>query len=667
MRSASRPSAVVLAAVLASSVAACAARAADLTLVRATLSSSGVGQYDYEADVDGPGTLILEAPLSEVDDVLKSLRVTDPAGGAGVRLAGERPLAETFRSLPFSQEALAAPDTLLAALTGAEVRLPTSGLAGRIVGVQTETTALPDHGGEVVRHRLTVATSSGIDSAILEDAGAVDLLDGGLRAQLASALAAIAAHGARDRRQIEITLAGVGRRRVSVSDVVAAPVWKTSYRLTLDQGGSRARLEGDAIVENLTGRDWRNVSLTLTSGQPVLYRQRLYEALFTTRPEAPVDVPATVAPRVDAGPVPSPMTAAEPPPPLPPAPAPMQMRAKQAGVAASAFNARDESEAADAEQSATQVDFHLSPPVTAASGQTMLLPILARDVPATRVALYEPDADALHPLVALRLLNDTDYAWPAGLATLYGPDGYVGDARLPTVLPGETRLASFALDLEVRIDATHGSDQATVSAKATRGVLTLSRVERQTTTYRIAAPAKEGRTVLIEQPRRPGWEVAEPAAGEIEATPDQWRVSRAVAAGTTATLRIVTQHPVGQTIVLSGESSAQLAALASDGTLPTPAAAALRQVEALRADLDEKRAASKEADDKIEAIVIDQDRVRRNLSAVPPNSELQKTYLSQMTSQEKDLTTLRARQNDYRQQVVAAESRLSTGIAALNF
>lgn len=646
------------------------AQAADLSLTRATLSSSGVGQYDYAADVDGPATLRLDVPLSEVDDVLKSLRVADPAGGASVRLPGQQPLAETFRTLPFGQDALASPDALLAALAGAEVRLPLPGVTGRIVGVSTETQSLPDQGGTIPRHRLTIATDQGIESAILEDTASVEFPSAELRAQIAAALSAVAAHGAQDRREVEIVLTGAGRRRVTVSDVVAAPVWKASYRLVLGQDAGRARLEGDAVVENLTGRDWRDVDLTLTSGQPVLYRQPLYEALFADRPEAPVDVPAHVAPRVDAGAVPMPASAAEPPPP-PAAPAPgamgiMRLRSPKMADQATA-EAEPAAEPAEAAQSATQVNFHLSAPVTAASGQTMLLPILARDIPAARVALYQPDADKLHPLVALRLTNDTDSAWPAGLATLYAPEGFVGDARLPAVQPGETRLASFAVDLGVRIDATQAADVTIVAAKASRGVLTLTRRERSVTTYRIAAPAKEGRTVLIEQPRRPGWELAEPAAAQVEATPDQWRVSQAVAAGAVATLRVVLQHPVSQTIALADQGAEQLAALAANGALPPDQLAAMRRVAGLRGDLDARRASAKDADDRAQAIVADQDRVRKNLGAVPPNSDLQRGYLSQMQSQEKDLAGLRARQDDARQQIAAAEAKLLDAIAGLSF
>jgi hypothetical protein len=46
------------------------AQADDLTLRRVMLSTGGVGYFEYEAEADGPVTLGLDVPLSQVDDVL---------------------------------------------------------------------------------------------------------------------------------------------------------------------------------------------------------------------------------------------------------------------------------------------------------------------------------------------------------------------------------------------------------------------------------------------------------------------------------------------------------------------------------------------------------------------------------------------------------------------
>ena len=54
---------------------------ADLVLKRVLLGTGGVGYFEYAADVDASdASLQLRARLDQVDDILKSLIVIDPAG-----------------------------------------------------------------------------------------------------------------------------------------------------------------------------------------------------------------------------------------------------------------------------------------------------------------------------------------------------------------------------------------------------------------------------------------------------------------------------------------------------------------------------------------------------------------------------------------------------------
>ena len=78
----------------------------------------------------------------------------------------------------------------------------------------------------------------------------------------------LAENRAKERRTLSIGLLGQGKRPVGFSYVVAAPVWKTSYRLVLPKEGGKARLQGWGVVENLTGSDWKDVELSLISGNP---------------------------------------------------------------------------------------------------------------------------------------------------------------------------------------------------------------------------------------------------------------------------------------------------------------------------------------------------------------------------------------------------------------
>ncbi len=650
-------------AVLLATLAPAPLRAAEPVLDRVTLSSGGVGQFEFTADIEGAATLPLAVPLDQVDDLLKSLRVDDPAGPPpSLRLPGRQPLAESFRPLPFSPAAFDSPEALLGALVGAAVQVPATGIAGRILAVTPFDTALPNNGGTLTRHHLTIATATGIETVVLQDVPGVTFDSEPLRAEIAAALAAIAAQRVQDRRVVQLSFAEGGRRPVRFGYVVATPVWKASYRLTIpaDDAPGPAALQGFAVVENLSGRDWRDVEVRLTSGQPVLYRQPLYEAVFATRPEAPVDIPNRITPTLDAGAMPLRQRALAPPPPMPAMAMPAPMAQPE--------QAAEATPPSDARQTVAQVEYRLANRVTAASGETMMLPVIARAIPARRVALFQPETNPRNPLVALLLTNDDATALPPGLVTLFerradGSAGFVGDARLPAVQPGNERLLSFAADLAVTVDTTRGADVRTTGGRASGGVLELVQRERATTTYRITTPAGAGRTVLIEQPRRDGWFLIEPAAAP--ATPTHYRISRSVPGATTETVEVVLERPRSERIVLTGTSAVRLLAAAQEGRLSPELRAAMTRAAALRTDVDQRTAAVRTITDRRAAIVADQDRVRQNLGAVPSNSELQRRYLTQMQQQENQLATLQTQADAARQAADEADTALKTFLATL--
>ncbi len=425
----------------------------DLALKRVMLSSGGLGYFEYEAAVEGDAIVKLTVPLEQVDDVLKSLVVYDDKGGVGgLSLPGREPLKQVFKDLPFDESALASPATLLAALTGAQISVGGGrAVSGRVVSVEPETVSLNDGKTTMRRTRVTLLTERGLQQFILEEAENLQFSDATLRDKIGQALLAIQANRAKDARTLELSTRGSGKRTVRVAYIVEAPVWKASYRLTLPaDAAARSGLQGWATVENLSGQDWKNVELTLMSGRPVAFRQALYEAYYVTRPEVPVEVAGRLMPNIDRGGVQ--MTAKAAPAPMnnalgqmTPAQRAMIDRLSVTGGApapSSTAAAADQLEATDA---ATQVIFKFPRPVSVDNGKTLSIPILDRQVPTQRLALYQPDTAARNPLAAVRLSNDGETGLPPGILTIYERDkagsvSYVGDARLSAFPIGETRL-----------------------------------------------------------------------------------------------------------------------------------------------------------------------------------------------------------------------------------
>jgi hypothetical protein len=280
------------------------AASGDLALKRVMLSTGGVAYLEFEAEVTGNAELTLDVPLDQVDDVLKSIVVYDSKGGVGnASLAGRNPLSQTFNELPFGEAALTSPAALLNAVQGAEIRVGSSHpITGQLLQVVSETIQLRDQ-VTTERHRVSVLAATGLQQFILEDTESVSFVDAELQAKVSKALHDIAVHRAKDRRQIKLASQGAGTRQVRVGYVVGAPLWKASYRMTLpaSDAAEKAHLQGWAVLENMSGQDWKGVELTLLSGNPVTFRQAIYEAYYVDRPQVPVEVTGRILPRPDTG------------------------------------------------------------------------------------------------------------------------------------------------------------------------------------------------------------------------------------------------------------------------------------------------------------------------------------------------------------------------------
>ncbi|ALG70584.1 hypothetical protein VY88_06425 [Azospirillum thiophilum] len=698
-----------------------------LALTRVLLSTGGVGYFEYEATVSGDADLSLEVRRDQVDDVLKSIVVYDDKGGVGtIGLPGAEPLDTAFRELPFSAGDLHSPAALLSAMRGAEVTAGgSSQLTGRLMSVTEETARLP--GGDnatVTRHRVTLMTADGMRQLVLEEADTLRFTNPAVQAQIDKALAAVADNARRERRRLTVQShapkdgqAG-GERRVRVGYVAEMPLWKATYRLSLGADGApagtgrppdgRGALQGWAVLENLSGEDWRGVDLTVVSGNPVTLRQALYTPYFVERPEVPVEVLGRVLPSADEGTVT--LDAARPamraessrpaPAPAMAAPAPMAERmaepmAKTAtapygsALGTPAVAAVDSAEAGTAE--GAQVLFHYPQPVTVPNGGTLMMPIAARAMPVERVALYQPATAARHPLAALRLRNDGDTALPPGLLTFYdrasgtaataaagntaagntaaGNTAYVGDARMATLPAGDSRLLSFAVDQSVTVDREEKPDRRLSRATIADGVLTLSVIDRQTTIYTVAGAPDGDRNLVIEHPRRAGWTLAEAAGGGTDGKPDAtaiaYRLPLAVPAGKTVTLTATLERPRQERIVLTDLSADQIAARAAATELPAEVRQALTAMAGLRAAVAEKERRIAELERDRTDRIADQDRLRENLKALPAGSDLHKRTLAKMAEAENRLDAIARDLATARGEAEAARQTLRERVKAL--
>jgi outer membrane protein OmpA-like peptidoglycan-associated protein len=84
-----------------------------------------------------------------------------------------------------------------------------------------------------------------------------------------------------DQLELEISVPR-GARRVKMSYVTESPAWKPSYRLVLDDQG-RGKLEAWAIVDNVSGEDWKSVLIGVGSTSALSFRYDLHSVRHIAR------------------------------------------------------------------------------------------------------------------------------------------------------------------------------------------------------------------------------------------------------------------------------------------------------------------------------------------------------------------------------------------------
>jgi hypothetical protein len=252
------------------------------------LFNTGVGYFQREGTIDGDARMELTVPVADVNDLLKTLTIDDGGKPAGVSIDSSEPLEETLANFSLDLAGNPTFGELLNQARGEKVEVSVEGgqgvasttLTGTIVGMEAHFEGAPPK--EV--HHLNLLTADGARHLPLARVTRVRFLDGRMDEDFRRALAALAGGRGNQRRLVTAHLRGDGKRTVKIAHVAEAPIWKASYRLDLDAKGAKAALVTNAVVENTTESDWKDVRLVLVSGRPVLFRMDLAKSLFVPRP-----------------------------------------------------------------------------------------------------------------------------------------------------------------------------------------------------------------------------------------------------------------------------------------------------------------------------------------------------------------------------------------------
>ncbi len=87
-----------------------------------------------------------------------------------------------------------------------------------------------------------------------------------------------------DEVEIVIELPKPAPKELRISYVTESPAWKPSYRLKLGKSSSdKARLEAWAVIDNVSGEDWKRVAVGVGSTSALSFRYDLHSVRYVER------------------------------------------------------------------------------------------------------------------------------------------------------------------------------------------------------------------------------------------------------------------------------------------------------------------------------------------------------------------------------------------------
>lgn len=651
---------------------------AQLPIKRVILYSNGVAYVERRGMVSGNAEINLSFKQSQVDDVLKSMVVLDLGKGkiGAVSYNSSAPVASRMAEIPFSVGALTGEGGgiagVLAQLQGAKVAVTsTKGAAtGSILTVERRQVKTEKE--TFMTSVLVIASESGeITTFDLNDVKSLKLLDAGTQRDLNEFSNAAASARRRDAKTITITSDGSEQREMIVSYTIAAPIWKTTYRVVLDEAG-KPFFQGWAIVDNVSEEDWQNVQLSLVSGSPISFIQQLQKPFYRYRPIVPTSPDLQLTPQVyePGGTLQSTRTEEQQRNVSLNRNLPGQIQIDGSSGSQNSFivdgqevsNFRSgqlnsnssivsQTTVSDALTSSNNYqnstvggeigdlfEYRIEQPVTVLRDKSALIPIIQQKMDGERAAIYNEAVRRDRPMSGLLLKNMTNLTFEAGSLTVLDGNAYAGEALMERLKAKEQRLISFALDLGTHIRVRNNADREPAKIiKVVNGIFQVHYFQTSEKVYQIENQTNRPKVLYIEYPVQDGWTLSDDTPTPDYTTQKYHRFRVELAGFEKKELKIRVRQALADNYQLTSLSRTDLQLFVSQRYINEETRAKLEKLIDLRIKINEIEVRLNSFEEEVGKIEEDQKRLRENIEALsktPEAKALITRYIAKANDQE---------------------------------
>lgn len=689
-----------------------------LPIRRVILYSNGVAYIERRGIVTGNAEVNLSFKQSQVDDVLKSMIVLDLGQGkiGAVSYNSSAPISSRMSEIPFSVDPvsmnLGGVASVLAQLQGAKVLVTsTKGTAsGSILTLERKSITVEKETQTTTI--LVIASESGeISSFDLRDVKSVKLLEDGTRKDINEFANAAASARRLDAKTITVTSQGSGQREMVVSYTIAAPIWKTTYRVVLDEAG-QPFFQGWAIVDNVSEEDWQSVQMSLVSGSPISFIQNLQKPFYRYRPVVPTPSDLQLEPQIyepqsgngsGAGSGSIDSTASNQvvdtlpkgtsfgsvlkvAPNTKPEGLSGGFQIDGASGSENVFildgqevnKTRPQTTVSDALLSANSgvrtaatggeigdlFQYNIEQPVTVERNRSALIPIVQTKMDGERVSVYNENVRADRPFSGVLLKNGTNLTLESGSMTVIDGNAYAGEALMDRLKPKEQRLISFALDLGTHVKVrTVGDSEPARIIKAVDGVLQVHYFRSDQRTYEISNQTERAKVMYIEYPIRDGWQLSDDSPKPDYSTQKYYRFRVELGPLEDKKLTISVRQPLMESYQLTQLNRVDLQTFFTKGYINDETRARLEKLIDIRSQLTQIEAKLNGFDDEVEKIEDDQKRLRENIEALSKTPEA-KTLITRYIAKANDQETRLEEMEKERKTMAEQRLQLSRDLAA---